>query len=67
MAEIKREQPKTPLTEDVIQDLINRGYSATDLSYLGSLSKEDVLAFNPKEFSEFADIMAEHDDKLLGC
>lgn len=61
------EEPKgTPLTDDVVAELVKKGYSATDLTYLGHFTKEAVLAFTPKAFSEMADLFADHDDNLLG-
>lgn len=63
-----QEKPKgTPLTDEVVQQLIKRGYKAVDLVYFGQWTKEAILAITPKDLSEMADLYAEHDDNLLGC
>lgn len=64
----RKDKPQgTPLTEDVVQSLIAKGYNAGDLIYLGHFTKEEVLMFTPKDFSEMADSFAQMDDRLLGC
>lgn len=63
--ELRKEM--TPMTQEVQEELIGKGYKAIDLVYLGHLPKEVVEAMTPEDFSEMADAFAAQDNKLLGC